>query len=233
MNSRHAAWMVSVMGGLILTALPQGAALADTRQDVMAGAQRCAAIADDRTWLDCFYGSAQPMRARLGLAPASARQQSLVPPAYGAAPVPVYAAPAPVYAAPAPVYAPPAYGAPTYGAPTYGAPARQPALQANGLPKPPPLPRRHDSGVFASVFGSSRPVISNVRLVSVTTNKAGRFIITLSDGEMWQQDDGDNNDTPHWRDIGRRTATVYEGALGTYNMSVSDDSTLYKVHRIN
>jgi hypothetical protein len=26
---------------------------------------------------------------------------------------------------------------------------------------------------------------------------------------------------------------IYEGALGSYNMNVSDDATLYKVHRVN
>jgi hypothetical protein len=53
--------------------------VAATRDDVMAGAVRCASIADDRTWLDCYYGAAQPMRGSLGLPPAPAAQQRLVP----------------------------------------------------------------------------------------------------------------------------------------------------------
>ncbi len=61
-------------------------AAADPRQDVMSGAQRCAGIADNRVWLDCFYGSAQPMRALLGLPPAPINQQRLVPPPIEAAP---------------------------------------------------------------------------------------------------------------------------------------------------
>jgi hypothetical protein len=56
-------------------------ALADpTRDEVVSGVQRCAGLADNRTWLDCFYGSAQPMRALLGLAPAPPAQIRLVPP---------------------------------------------------------------------------------------------------------------------------------------------------------
>ena len=48
---------------------------------------RCDGIADDHAWLDCFYGAAQPMRARLGLSPAPEFQTRLVPPpAPGAAP---------------------------------------------------------------------------------------------------------------------------------------------------
>jgi hypothetical protein len=55
--------------------------LAGPREDMMAGAARCAGIADDRTFLDCYYGAAQPMRAMLGLPPAPGSQQALVPPA--------------------------------------------------------------------------------------------------------------------------------------------------------
>jgi len=55
-------------------------ALADTRDDVMAGMQRCRAIQDDRAWLDCTYGAEQPMRGKLGLPPAPEYQQRLVPP---------------------------------------------------------------------------------------------------------------------------------------------------------
>ncbi len=64
--------------GLVL--LTQGAVAEPTRDEVMSGAARCAGIAENRIWLDCFYGSAQPMRAILGLAPAPPVQTKLVPP---------------------------------------------------------------------------------------------------------------------------------------------------------
>ncbi|HEU4551053.1 MAG TPA: hypothetical protein VFS01_15240, partial [Rhizomicrobium sp.] len=53
----------------MLAVLPQ-AAKADPRDDVVAGMMHCAVITDDRQWLECYYGAAQPMRARLGLPPA-------------------------------------------------------------------------------------------------------------------------------------------------------------------
>jgi len=63
---------------LVVSAIP---ALAEpTRDEVMSAAERCYGIADNHAWLDCFYGSAQPMRALLGLSPASAAQVKLVPP---------------------------------------------------------------------------------------------------------------------------------------------------------
>jgi hypothetical protein len=67
-----------ILVGLAL--LTQGAVAGPARDEVMSGAARCAGIADDRTWLDCFYGSAQPLRATLGLQPAPLAQTRLVPP---------------------------------------------------------------------------------------------------------------------------------------------------------
>src|ERR1700761_6319687 len=68
---------------LLLAALP---ATARPRDDALAGAFRCAVIGDARQWLDCYYGAAQPVRAGLGLAPATAAQVklALAPPAGGA-----------------------------------------------------------------------------------------------------------------------------------------------------
>ena len=70
-------------GGLVLVSLvvlTLGARAEPTRDEVMSGAARCDGIADNRTWLDCFYGSAQPMRSLLGLPPAPPAQIKLVPP---------------------------------------------------------------------------------------------------------------------------------------------------------
>lgn len=61
---------------LVLAATP---ALAGPRDDMIAGVSRCATIADDRTFLNCVYGAAQPLRAQLGLPPAPEAQQRLVP----------------------------------------------------------------------------------------------------------------------------------------------------------
>jgi hypothetical protein len=66
-----------ICGGLFLAA-PQ--AHAGTRDDVLAGVERCGVIHDDRVWLDCVYGAQQPMRAQLGLPSAPEFQQRLVPP---------------------------------------------------------------------------------------------------------------------------------------------------------
>jgi len=67
-----------VMGLLTLLAVPAAAASDPTRDDVMLNLQRCSGITDNRTWLNCFYGAAQPMRAQLGLPPAPDAQVNLV-----------------------------------------------------------------------------------------------------------------------------------------------------------
>jgi hypothetical protein len=79
--------VTGLMAGLGLLALA-APALAGPRDDVLFGISRCGGIADDRTWLDCVYGAAQPMRAQLGLAPAPLSQQKLVPPAGPGTPTP-------------------------------------------------------------------------------------------------------------------------------------------------
>lgn len=66
------------LGLLSLLSVPAVAATDPTRDDVMLNLQRCSAITDNRTWLNCFYGAAQPMRAQLGLPAAPEAQVSLV-----------------------------------------------------------------------------------------------------------------------------------------------------------
>lgn len=63
----------------LASAPPSGAMApedARVRDAVLAGALRCYAITDERQWLDCYYGAAQPMRARLNLSPAPQKASS-------------------------------------------------------------------------------------------------------------------------------------------------------------
>jgi hypothetical protein len=55
------------------------AAAATPREEARARSLRCDGISDERSWLNCYYGAAQPVRGELGLPPAPASQQSLVP----------------------------------------------------------------------------------------------------------------------------------------------------------
>jgi hypothetical protein len=83
MKSRH--FILVMLCAMPFTAFGAHAA---TRDDVMYGASRCGGIQDNRAWLDCYYGAAQPMRAELGLTPAPLSQQNLVPAAIPGVPAP-------------------------------------------------------------------------------------------------------------------------------------------------
>ena len=86
-----------VLGAIFLTGMA-GLAAASPRDDMLAGISRCAGIADERTFLDCVYGAAQPVRAELGLSPAPQSQTRLVPaagPSPAAAPAAAKTAPQP------------------------------------------------------------------------------------------------------------------------------------------
>lgn len=69
-------YLSAAFGFVLMTVAP---ALAGPRQDMLAAIARCNTIADERQFLDCVYGAAQPVRAELGLPPASPAQQRLVP----------------------------------------------------------------------------------------------------------------------------------------------------------
>ena len=64
----------SIAALAVIAWLPAGSACADIRDDIIAGAARCAQIRDNAQWLDCYYGAAQPMRSQLGLPPAPQAQ---------------------------------------------------------------------------------------------------------------------------------------------------------------
>jgi hypothetical protein len=69
---------------LFLAFLVVTPALAGPREDVYSASLRCSALADDRSWLECYYGAAQPMRGQLQLLAAPASQTSLIPPSIAA-----------------------------------------------------------------------------------------------------------------------------------------------------
>jgi hypothetical protein len=73
MRGKFLAIVFILFGPLVAFAEP-------TRDEVVSAVERCGGIPDNHTWLDCFYGSAQPMRTLLDLPPAPATQTRLVPP---------------------------------------------------------------------------------------------------------------------------------------------------------
>jgi hypothetical protein len=209
------------------------------RDEAMAGAYHCAAIADSRRWLDCYYGAAQPVRGALGMKPAPAAQTGLVsaPPAGGAA-LPgdmgvrdsVMRAAAGCgtqadergwlncyYAAAQPMRAT-----------LHLTPAPQVASAAQPIALP---PRPTDIGRPASVSGEGVPVQS--RMAAYSFDKYGLFTVTLANGQVWRQVDGDT-DYAHWKKpASTYTAHVTAGFMRSFNFQVRGLPGLYKVQRIS
>ena len=228
-----------VFTAVVCVAIPL-AAEARPRDEVMAGAFRCAAIGDSRQWLDCYYGAAQPARAALSLAPAPVAQTRLAS-------------------------APPA-GTPTdtgvrdavmsgafrcndisddrrwldcyYG-------AAQPMRRLLGLsqapqgPVAPPLPKA-ESKSSAQQFGLPQPgnigIPANIdhvvsRMASYSFDQYGIFTVTLANGQVWRQISGDT-DNAHWKKPARTyVVSISRGWFGSYNFQVKGDPGLFKVRR--
>jgi hypothetical protein len=170
--------------------------LAGPREDVLSGAVRCGGISDDRAWLECYYGAAQPMRAQLALPPAPVSQTRLVP---GGT----------VAVTPAPALA-----------------------QSPGMPATAPPPRREkDSGFMGNLLGG-QVLLNNVRASAYQFDKRGIFTITLGNGQVWQQEQGDSSFADWHEPASRYLITIRLGALGSANLKAQGDSKVYKVRRL-
>ncbi len=205
-----------------LLALVPSAAMAGPRDDVVQGIVRCGTIAEDRQWLDCIYGAAQPMRAQLGLSPAPVTQQRLVPPqgygtlpGYGGTPAPAAMAPAaPLPRAP---YAPVA-----------------PAQTASAAPAQPPayITKKEDRDFFDRMLGTKNVPTVITRMTSYEFDKQGLFTVSLSNGQTWRQMP-DTGQPARWnKPADMYTVSVKPGAFGSYNLVINDEARIYKVKRI-
>lgn len=199
------------------------------RDDVMSGVYRCAAIADSRQWLDCYYGAAQPARAQLGMAPALAAQVRLAasPPAGGVianAEVrnQVLATASRCY----PMTDERQWLDCYYGAaspmrvalglspgPTATIPREEPVQQAFAAPAPRDL--------------KFTKITSQVQ--SFSFNRERNFTLTLANGQVWRQVAGDTT-YAHWNEPpAHYIATITHGALGSYNLTVKGSPIFFKV----
>jgi hypothetical protein len=220
--------MKKVSFAVLMLTLPSCAALAGPRDDVVQGIVRCGTIADDRQWLDCIYGAAQPMRAQLGLSPAPAAQQRLVPqqgygtlpgygPGYGGAPAPVPAAPLPPRSAYAPVPVPAA-----------------PVRAASAAPAQPPeyFTKKEPRDFFDRMLGTANIPTVVTRMTSYEFDKQGLFTVSLSNGQSWRQMPDTGQPARFTKPAQAYTVQVKPGAFGSYNLVVNDEPRIYKVKRV-
>jgi hypothetical protein len=196
------------------------AAIAGPRSDVLTGAGRCTSFADNRQFLDCYYGAAQPMRARLGLPPAAAAQVSLASAARGA-----------MATASAGIGAGAAFGqrrkssggwfSGIFGSDEDEAvPASEYGLRNRGRGEP------VDNGPVETLTA----LMASYKIDSLTHH----FVIDLDNGQRWAQLSGDTTEANWTRPPARYEVQISRGWFGSYNMRVNgpNERASYKVTRL-
>jgi hypothetical protein len=216
--------LTTIIGGLICLFGICQQAQARPRDDAMAGAYRCAAIADSRQWLDCYYGAAQPARAALGMPPATPRQLALLssPPA-GRQPVDVIirdqvmAGAAECYV----VAADRAWLDCYYG-------AAQPLRALLGItPAPQKLPQTLVP--LAPPPHTALPHLIVARMAAYSFDAHGIFSVKLDNGQLWRQRSGDTT-FAHWnKPAPNYRVNITPGFLGSHNMRVPGTGQSFKV----
>jgi hypothetical protein len=203
------------------------------RDDVMSGAFRCAPIAETRTWLDCYYGAAQPQRAALALGPAPTAQLRLSasPPAGVPAPADIKLRDQVM----AEAFRCNAFENEKQWLDCYYA-AANPARARLGLS----LASR--SPVPAAPSGSARPTPAapaqaaaklSHRMTSYAFDRYGIFTVTLENGEVWRQVSGDSSFARWNKPASRYLVRITRGVLGSFNLEVQNVPGLYKVRRVS
>lgn len=213
-----------------------GAAMARPRDDVMIDVYRCADYDSSRTWLDCYYGAAQPQRAVLGLMPAPAAQIQLTrkPPTPGM--------PLDVQTRDAVIVAAAKCGSVAAERPwldCYYSAANPMRILLGLSPIPvsavatvPALQPRQASITPGRVLGT--PGIHGARqMASYKFDRNGYFTVVLENGEVWRQLDGDTS-TAHWfKKPGSYIVTITAGALGSFNFRIKGEAGSFKVHPVS
>jgi hypothetical protein len=226
-----------------LLILPSVSASARPRDEVMSRAFRCASIDDARTWLDCYYGAAQPARSALSLPPGPAAQSQLS-------------------LTQTTVTGPPQdvatrnrvlsdafscngldddrrwlncyYAAAEYMRSDLGL---RPLLQGgdleNGAGHPPisDVPKAPEQD-FGLIDDSKHINSIFSRIASYSFDKERFFTVGLSNGQVWRQVSGDTT-YAHWKGAPESHAVrVSRGFLGSFNLQVRNSPGLFKVHRL-
>jgi hypothetical protein len=181
----------SVAGLLLVSLLAAAPARADTRDDIYVSLQRCNAIKENRTWLDCLYGAVQPMRAELGLPPAPPAQVRLVPQSGPVPPMPVAA-----------------------------------ARPTSAKPAPP-----EDDNFFDRLIDGKKTT-ETAPLRAYRFEGGGRFVVTLNNGEVWQQSEDDRRRARWKADAGSYFASIRFGPGGTGLLKMRGESIVYRVRKV-
>ena len=89
---------------------------------------------------------------------------------------------------------------------------------------------RHDTGLMDSLFGT-RDVETASRMASYTFDREGLFTVTLENGEVWRQLDGDGHIARWSKPASSYAVTIINGAARSFSLSVKGNPVSYRVRR--
>ena len=209
-------------------------AIARPQDEVLSFSFKCGAIGDLRTWLDCYYGAAQPMRSAIGLPPVPSAQSRLVafPPA-GTVPPQDSEIRDNVLRSALDCNR---IGAGRGWLDCFYA-AAEPVRERLGLSSQPKSPSTPETANPASRFGlRSKPLPApeaiSARMASYEFNKYRRFTVTLDNGQVWRQIDGDDLLASWTKSPRSYRVVITHGLFGSYNFQVLENGGLFRVRRV-
>jgi hypothetical protein len=224
-----AGWLCTFFACLALVC---GPAAARPRDDVLSGAFRCASIPDLRTWLDCYYGAAQPARQALDLPPAPKSQAQLVvaPPAGSVAAADVALHDEVM----AEAFRCNGLNQDRLWLDCYYA-AAQPARARLGLSPAPQatLPVKPETSSFGlKLRPQPGPGQETAHMTAYQFARDGIFTARLDNGQVWRQVEGDVSFARWNKPAANYEVRITPGLFGSFNFEVARNPGVYKVRRL-
>jgi len=198
----------------------------------MAQLFHCNGLENDRQWLDCYYGAAEPARASLGLKPALPGQIQLVrsPPATVSQSQPSVVRTHVV-----------ADAGRCYDLDDdrgwldcyYRAAVPMREQLGLSLPVGSQLASAMPNGsehTLQQSLGPNQTIVS--RMVEYRFDSQGIFTVTLENGQIWRQIDGDSHAAVWKKPAAAYLVTIRHGMSGSFIMTVHNEARVYRVHRL-
>jgi len=189
-----------------LLALFSASAVAGPRDDVLEAMGKCAAVTDSKARLDCYDAVAPRLRDALNQPPDTLSH----PPTkeeqqswFGFNLGSLFGT------SPDKQTTPQQFGSDQIPAP---------ATPAASEPGAPPAPETVDS--------------ISATLTDYSFTPFGKFIIFLSNGQVWRQIQADSETAHFSRAASDNTVTIERGAIGSYNLRINDSKKIFKVTRV-
>ena len=113
-----------------------------------------------------------------------------------------------------------------------GAPVPAPVPPSRAAAQPPQPPARQlGQEELRSYAPAATPEQLTADITDFQKNPAGRFTVTLNNGQIWRQVAGDTT-AAQYRSGQTRAVTISRGSFGSYDLRFNDRNAVFKVQRV-